>query len=126
MLLVLADAARRRVPVAITYTSWRGSASERRLEPYGLVFHSGRWYVTGLDSLRGEVRTFRLDRIAAADTRVGTFEVPADFDPVSRVLSGLADVAYPHEASVLLLNTTVADVRTAVTRLAARLAHSSR
>jgi predicted DNA-binding transcriptional regulator YafY len=111
VLLVLADAARRHQPVAITYTSWRGSASERRLEPYGLVFHSGRWYVTGLDSLRGEVRTFRLDRIVAAELVPGTFEVPADFDPTARVLAGLADVAYPHEASVLLRGTTVAEVR---------------
>lgn len=111
VLLVLADAARRHQPVAITYTSWRGGSTERRLEPYGLVFHSGRWYVTGLDSLRGEVRTFRLDRIAAAEPVPGSFEVPADFDPTARVLAGLADVAYPHEASVLLLGTTVAEVR---------------
>jgi predicted DNA-binding transcriptional regulator YafY len=110
VLLALADAARRRRPVTITYTSWRGSSSERRVEPYGLVFHSGRWYVTGLDSLRGEVRTFRLDRVAAAAPAPGTFEVPAEFDPVSRVLSGLADVRYPHEVSVLL-QTTVAEVR---------------
>ena len=111
VLLVLADAARRRRPVTITYTSWRGSSSERRVEPYGLVFHSGRWYVTGFDSLRGEVRTFRLDRVAAAALESGTFEVPAEFDPISRVLSGLAEVSYPHEVSVLL-HTTVAEVRT--------------
>jgi len=111
VLLVLADAARRHQPVVITYTSWRGGTSERRVEPYGLVFHSGRWYVTGADSLRGEVRTFRLDRIAAAALAPGTFEVPADFDPISRVLSGLADVPYPREVCVLL-HTTVAEVRT--------------
>jgi predicted DNA-binding transcriptional regulator YafY len=111
VLLVLADAARRRQPVVITYTSWGGDASERRVEPYGLVFHSGRWYVTGSDSLRGEVRTFRLDRIASATLAPGTFEVPADFDPIHRVLSGIADVPYPREVSVLL-HTTVADVRT--------------
>ncbi|HEX6355157.1 transcriptional regulator [Actinophytocola sp.] len=111
VLLVLADAARRRQPVEITYTSWRGGASERRVEPYGLVFHSGRWYVTGADSLRGEVRTFRLDRVATATLVPGTFEVPADFDPIHRVLSGLADVPYPREVSVLL-DSTVADVRT--------------
>jgi predicted DNA-binding transcriptional regulator YafY len=109
-LLVLAEAARLRQPVEITYTSWRGGSSERRVEPYGLVFHSGRWYVTGLDSVHGEVRTFRLDRIASATLAPGTFEVPADFDPVARVLSGLAEVPYPKEASVLL-QTTVADVR---------------
>ncbi|WP_133900599.1 helix-turn-helix transcriptional regulator [Actinophytocola oryzae] len=110
-LLVLADAARRHQPVEITYTSWRGGVSERRVEPYGLVFHSGRWYVTGLDSRRGEVRTFRLDRVASAALVPGTFAVPADFDPIARVLSGLADVRYPCEASVLL-HTTVEDVRT--------------
>jgi predicted DNA-binding transcriptional regulator YafY len=110
-LLVLAEAARRRTPVTITYTSWRGADSARRVEPYGLVFHAGRWYLTGLDDLRGEVRTFRLDRIAGCRVEDGTFEVPEDFDPVARVLSGLADVRYPHEVSVLL-RTTVADVRT--------------
>jgi predicted DNA-binding transcriptional regulator YafY len=111
VLLVLADAARRSQPVMITYASWRGGTSERQVEPYGLVFHSGRWYVTGADSLRGGVRTFRLDRVAAAALVPGTFEVPPDFDPIARVLSGLADVPYPHEVSVLL-HTTVADVRT--------------
>lgn len=111
VLLVLADAARRRQPVLISYTSWRGGTSERRVDPYGLVFHSGRWYVTGADSLRSQVRTFRLDRIAEAKLVPGSFEVPADFDPIDRVVSGLADVPYPHEVSVLL-HTTVDDVRT--------------
>lgn len=110
VLLVLAEAARRRRPVAIAYTSWRGGQSERRVEPYGLVFHSGRWYVTGFDDRRGEVRTFRLDRIASAALEPGTFEVPADFDPIARVLAGIADVPYPYEVSVLL-HTTVAAVR---------------
>lgn len=110
VLLVLADAARRRRPVAITYTTWRGGASERTVHPYGLVFHSGRWYLTGADSLRGEVRTFRLDRIADATPLPGAFEAPEDFDPVARVLSGLADVPYPVEVSVLL-EATVEEVR---------------
>jgi predicted DNA-binding transcriptional regulator YafY len=96
--------------VLISYTSWGGGASERRVDPYGLVFHSGRWYVTGADSLRGEVRTFRLDRIAAATLVPGSFEVPDDFDPIARVVTGLAEVPYPHEVSVLL-HTTVEDVR---------------
>ena len=62
------------------------------LEPYGLVFHSGRWYVTGQDSASGSVRTFRLDRIGAAESIEGTFEVPDDFDPTGHVLAGLAAV----------------------------------
>ncbi|OLF15492.1 helix-turn-helix transcriptional regulator [Actinophytocola xanthii] len=102
VLLALADAADRRQPVLVTYTAWRGASSRRRLEPYGLVFHFGRWYVIGSDSQSGEIRTFRLDRINAVEPIAGSFEVPADFDPTARVLSGLVDVPYPHEVSVLL------------------------
>lgn len=56
---------------------------ERVLEPYGLLLREGYWYVVGLDRARGELRTFRVDRI---DTTVrwlddGPVEVPAGFDP---------------------------------------------
>jgi predicted DNA-binding transcriptional regulator YafY len=46
--------------------------SGRTLHPYGLVAHSGRWYVTGTDPAIGEDRTLRLDRIAAARTLPGS------------------------------------------------------
>jgi predicted DNA-binding transcriptional regulator YafY len=119
VLLTLADAAQRRQPVAIVYASWRGESTERTVHPYGLVFHSGRWYVTGADSIRAEVRTFRLDRISQAALSPGSFEVPEGFDPIARVLSGLAEVRYPYEASILL-HTTIDAVRE---RLPASMAH---
>ncbi|TNC27294.1 helix-turn-helix transcriptional regulator [Amycolatopsis alkalitolerans] len=105
VLLTLAEAARDRRPVALSYTAWRGRRSERILHPYGMVAHSGRWYVTGADSDSGEVRTFRLDRIETASTLAGSFEVPAGFDPGARVLSGLAEVPYQHEVSVRVQGT---------------------
>lgn len=105
VLLTIAEAARQRQPVAIGYVSWAGRRSDRTVHPYGLVAHSGRWYVTGQDSASGEVRTFRLDRIEAATALPGSFEVPAGFDPAARVLSGLAEVPYLHEVSVLLQGT---------------------
>ena len=110
VLLTLAEAARHRRPVALTYTSWGGRRSERTLHPYGIVAHSGRWYVTGADSDRGEVRTFRLDRIETAEVLAGSFEVPEGFDPRDRVLSGLAEVPYLHEVS-LRVRGTVEQVR---------------
>jgi predicted DNA-binding transcriptional regulator YafY len=110
VLLALADAARQRKPVALTYTSWDGRRSERTVHPYGIVAHSGRWYVTGADSASGDVRTFRLDRIGAAAVQPGTFAVPAGFDPAARVLSGLAEVPRPHEVS-LRIQGTVEQVR---------------
>ncbi|GAA2314953.1 YafY family protein [Streptomyces violaceusniger] len=110
VLLVLAEAARDRRPVAIGYTAWKGRRSERTVHPYGVVAHSGRWYVTGADSASGEVRTFRLDRIETASVLPGSFDVPEGFDPAARVLSGLAGVPYPHEVS-LRVRGTVEQVR---------------
>ncbi|MCD2193797.1 WYL domain-containing protein [Actinomycetospora endophytica] len=100
VLLALAGAARERRPVAVRHTRRDGTVSERTVDPYGLVVHDGRWYVTGADSASGEVRTFRLDRIAAATVRPGSFEVPDGFDPAARVLSGLAEVPRRHTVSV--------------------------
>ncbi|GAA4665452.1 MULTISPECIES: helix-turn-helix transcriptional regulator [Amycolatopsis] len=103
VLLTLAEAARHRNPVALAYTAWSGRRSERTVHPYGIVAHSGRWYVTGADSDSGEVRTFRLDRVESASVLPGTFEVPEGFDPAARVLAGLAEVPYTHEVSVRIL-----------------------
>ena len=105
LLLTLAEAARDRRPVALRYTAWSGRESTRTLHPYGIVVHSGRWYVTGADSDSGEVRTFRLDRITSATAEPGSFDVPADFDPAARVLAGLASVPYLHEVSVRVKGT---------------------
>ncbi|WP_435233803.1 helix-turn-helix transcriptional regulator [Micromonospora aurantiaca (nom. illeg.)] len=102
VLLVLADAARHQQPVNITYTTWRGESGERGLDPYGLVFHAGRWYVTGHDHNRRAVRTFRLDRIGTARPAPGRFDIPAGFDPTMQVLAGLAAVPYAHDISVVL------------------------
>jgi predicted DNA-binding transcriptional regulator YafY len=100
VLLTLADAARHRHPVDLSYTAWNGRRSERTVHPYGIVAHSGRWYVTGADSASGEVRTFRLDRVESATVLPGSFEVPAGFDAGARVLSGLAEVPRRHDVSV--------------------------
>jgi len=102
---MLVEAARRRRPVAVSYTTRDGRRSGRTVHPYGIVVHSGRWYVTGADSASGEVRTFRLDRIETATVLPGSFEIPAGFDPATRVLSGLAEVPYQHEVSLRVLGT---------------------
>ena len=82
-----------------------GRRSERTLHPYGLVAHSGRWYVTGADPGIGEDRTFRLDRIADTRTLPGSFEPPAGFDPAQHVLSGLAKTPYRHEVTLNIQGT---------------------
>jgi predicted DNA-binding transcriptional regulator YafY len=105
VLLSVADAVRHRRPLSIRYTAADGRRSERVLHPYGVVAHSGRWYVTGRDPGIGEDRTFRLDRIAAVRTLPGSFEPPAGVDPAQRVLSGLATAPHQHRVSLRLQGT---------------------
>jgi predicted DNA-binding transcriptional regulator YafY len=70
------------------------------VHPYGLVAHSGRWYVTGADSISGQVRTFRVDRIEHVEVLSGSFDQPEDFDAAAHVLTGLARTPWAHEVTV--------------------------
>lgn len=100
LLLSLAEAAKYRHPVAIGYTDRAGRRSDRVVHPYGVVAHSGRWYVTGADSVSGEDRSFRLDRITVITAQPGSFEVPPGFDPATAVITGLAATPWKHEVSL--------------------------
>jgi predicted DNA-binding transcriptional regulator YafY len=105
VLLSIADAVRHRRPVWIRYTAGDGRRSERTLHPYGLVAHSGRWYVTGADPGIGEDRTLRLDRITDTRTLPGSFEPPAGLDPAQHVLSALATAPYRHRVTLAIQGT---------------------
>ena len=100
LLLRVAEAAKHRHPVEIGYTDRAGRRSDRVVHPYGVVAHSGRWYVTGADSASGENRSFRLDRITAITAQSGSFEVPSGFDPVTAVIAGIAATPWKHEVSL--------------------------
>jgi predicted DNA-binding transcriptional regulator YafY len=101
-LLALGAAVREGRRVMITYRSFQGAQSRRRLDPYGLVFHAGRWYATGHDDHSGEIRTFRLDRIAEVRPTPETFRPPDGFDAVAHVSRSLAGVPYAWSVEVLL------------------------
>lgn len=99
-LLTLAEAAWDRHPVEMRYNARGERRSRRTVHPYGLVAHSGRWYVAGADSLSGEVRTFRVDRIEHLQVLSGTFDQPEDFDAAAHVLTGLARTPWAHEVTL--------------------------
>jgi predicted DNA-binding transcriptional regulator YafY len=102
VVLLLAQSARDRSPVAIGYVDRHGRRSDRTVHPYGVVAHAARWYVTGADSASGEVRLFRLDRITAPRVLAGSFDVPSGFDPAAQVLAALAEAPHRHEVAVLV------------------------
>ncbi|MEU9604906.1 transcriptional regulator [Streptomyces sp. NPDC048057] len=94
VLLALAQASRAMSTVGITHQSWRQDQTDRDIDPYGVVFHTGRWYVVGHDHLRDDLRTFRIDRIASVNPRTKAFTVPDGFDPVAHLTSTLAQGPY--------------------------------
>ncbi|WP_307848241.1 helix-turn-helix transcriptional regulator [Microbispora oryzae] len=100
--LTLAAAIRDRRRVTLRYRSWKGAETERELDGHGLVFHSGRWYVTGHDHRSGEIRTFRVDRISSVVPGAASYEIPEESDPVRQVTASLARVPYAHVVEVIL------------------------
>ncbi|MGH3274389.1 MAG: helix-turn-helix transcriptional regulator, partial [Streptosporangiaceae bacterium] len=78
------EAVRDRRAVAFAHRgAGRSEAQQRHLEPWGVVNRNGRWYVTGLDTDRGEERVFRLSRVDGPVTFTspkGAVTVPAGAD----------------------------------------------
>lgn len=123
IVLTLAQAASQHQRVRLRYRSHAEQDSERDLDPYGLVLHSGRWYVTGRDDKSGELRTFRVDRVSEALLSGVSFDPPADFDPVQHVTRSLAAVPYAHEIEVVLA-TTLANAQRRIPPTVATLAET--
>ncbi|MCG3132973.1 MAG: hypothetical protein HMLKMBBP_00059 [Planctomycetes bacterium] len=84
---VLTDAVLRRRPVRFRYYAiGRDEERQREVEPYGLGWNDGHWYLVGRDRTRDDIRHFRVDRIRGrARTASGTFAAPADFDVAKHV-----------------------------------------
>ena len=65
------------------YSIARDDTAQRRVEPWGLFFSWGHWYLVGHDRDREAERVFRVDRITEVKTPSGKtarFEPPAEFD----------------------------------------------
>lgn len=105
ILMVIAEAAHARHPIAIGYTRRDGQASQRTILPYGIVARSGFWYVTGHESRTGEVRTFRVDRISNPVMLPGSFKMPDNFDVSATVLASLAATPWRYQVAVRVAGT---------------------
>lgn len=61
----------------------RSEVVRRSIDPWRALLHSGHWYLIGFDQEKGEVRTFRTDRIVGdvVETKNYVLEpMPKDFD----------------------------------------------
>ncbi|WP_300682047.1 WYL domain-containing protein [Nocardioides sp.] len=98
------EAAWTRTPVRFDYARVGQDPARRRLEPWGVVRSSGRWYVVGRDMDRGEQRVFRLSRVVGAVVATGepaSFTRPAGVD-AAEIVRRLAPPAPAVSATLLV------------------------
>jgi predicted DNA-binding transcriptional regulator YafY len=96
---LLVDAQRRRAPVRFTYRE-----AARAVDPWALLLREGFWYLAGRDHDRGELRHFRVDRMAPGSVAVGEPGTapepqgyrPGDGFPADPKLLGEADAVEAH------------------------------
>ncbi|MDB4909073.1 MAG: hypothetical protein JWO05_3857 [Gemmatimonadetes bacterium] len=84
-LRALGEALLRRKFVTFGYHAMHSDSETRRtVDPYGLFYHSGQWYLAGFDRNRGALRNFRVSRMqgVAMNKKKPTefdYVVPKDF-----------------------------------------------
>lgn len=82
---MLGDALFRRKRATMTYHSMGHDVTARRtVEPYGLFFLNGHWYLVARDAEKGALRNFRVSRVADVAVNEGKkgtpdYEIPSEF-----------------------------------------------
>ena len=78
---VLQEQIRDRCRVRFVYRNLKGEEALRTADPYLLRLYRGDLYLLALCHLRGEVRSFHLERIDDVEPLDDGFRLPAGFDP---------------------------------------------
>jgi predicted DNA-binding transcriptional regulator YafY len=105
LLSTLASACRDHVELRFPYADSRGRASERRVEPQGLVHTGYRWYLVAWDVGKEDFRTFRVDRISkppALGARFAPRPPPDGGDLKKYVSRSLSTGVYEAQARLIL------------------------
>lgn len=81
----IAEAVQTRKTVTFGYTNARGESRTRTVDPYGVFFRGGVWYMAGRDRETDGIRTFAVGRVTDLDVNplrphTPDFERPAGFD----------------------------------------------
>ena len=102
------SALRGRHPLRFTYRPYTRVNPTRDVvvEPYFLKIFRQRWYVTGLNSRDGIVKTYALDRMEDVVIEADTFIMPDDFDPESFVKDPFGIVFSQGKTHEVVIRTT--------------------
>jgi proteasome accessory factor BC len=103
----------RRKTITFEYHSLaRDEVSNRKVDPYSLLFQGGQFYLVGFSHERKELRVFRLSRIrgkvAYATKAEHDFQRPGDFDPRSYALRSDWQLGEPVGAAEIHVDSRIA------------------
>ncbi len=101
-LLILSTAISKKRQVEMHYKTANNIFSQRNIDPYGLSFYLGYWYLVGFCHLRQSSRTFRLDRVLAIEILDIQYVPPVDFDIISHLRHMIATIPRQFTAEILL------------------------
>ncbi|MFL6658336.1 MAG: helix-turn-helix transcriptional regulator [Massilia sp.] len=102
VLATLSVAAQSQQRVHLRYRVPGQAQTAREVDPYGLAFWEGNWYVVGYCHLRQDRRSFRLDRVDAVSALPAYFGRPLDFNALSYLVHAVAALPRAHTVRVLL------------------------
>jgi predicted DNA-binding transcriptional regulator YafY len=109
-------AVQRQEQIWLHYRTLNGDETERTVDPYGVLYRNGYWYMAGYCHLRHGLRAFRLDRVVAVQLNSVTFVRPTDFDILAFVEESIANTPGTWQVD-LLLHTTLAEAERMIPRL---------
>src|SRR5476651_1780222 len=81
-IIQLGSSARDQTAARIAYRSADAEVTDRVVDPYGVTFQGGHWYLVSWDHLRSAMRTFRIDRTQSVEVTNEAFTKPEHFDVV--------------------------------------------
>lgn len=85
MLLPVQQGVVQRRVLRLRYRGTEREETDRDVEPLGVVFYSGAWYLVAWCRLRAGLRHFRIDRIKRLELRTERFEPRPDFNLVKHL-----------------------------------------
>lgn len=91
--------------IAIQYRTKKDEDTSRIMDPYGILYWRNKWYVSGFCHLRGEIRSFRVERIVKMTPTENVFIRPKDFSVREFFFQSLLPAGNHHEDIISLVIT---------------------
>lgn len=102
LLMPLMEAIETRRRVEIIYVGQDQPELQREVDPYGMFYRLGHWYIGGFCQLRQALRIFRLDRLKEVKLLKATFERPENYNAADQFKESLCSMQGNLEVRVQL------------------------